>query len=80
MTMTRELAEERRRNREDVIRHARWEAVMARRLGRRWFEVRDKWLIEAFEADRELWKDPKVRQALLKAILAMDKKRRQEVS
>jgi len=65
-----EAEEERRRNLEDIIRHARWEAEMVRRLGAKWFEIRDKWLIEAWEADREIWKNPRIRKALIKAILA----------
>ncbi|MCE4610438.1 MAG: hypothetical protein F7B17_00515 [Desulfurococcales archaeon] len=68
-----ELARERARNRADTIRHARWEAEMVKRLGARWFEARDKWLAEALEADREAWRDPAVRKALIKAILATDK-------
>ena len=68
-----EVGEERGRNLVDIIRHARWEAVMVKRLGARWFEARDKWLIKAWEADREMWGDPKIREALIKAILAEDK-------
>ena len=67
-----EIREERRRNLEDIIRHARWEAEMVKKLGVKWFEMRDKWLVEAWEADRKLWEDPKVREALIKAILARD--------
>ena len=40
-----------RRNLEGVIEHAKWEAEMARKPGRRWFELRDGWLIRAYEAD-----------------------------
>ena len=68
-----ELEADRRRNLEDVIKHARWEAEAARRLGRRWFELRDEWLIKAHEADKEMWEDARVREALVKAILAKDK-------
>ena len=71
-----ELEEERRRNLVDIIRHARWEAEMVRRLGAKWFEMRDEWLWRAWEADRDLWRDPRVREALLKAIHAMDKVKR----
>ncbi|MEB3779711.1 MAG: hypothetical protein GSR85_05705 [Desulfurococcales archaeon] len=70
-----EIEEERRRNLADIIRHAQWEAEMVRRMGAKWFEIRDKWLIEAWETDRELWKDSKIREALVKAILARDKLR-----
>jgi len=68
-----ELEADRRRNLEDVIKHARWEAEAARRLGRRWFELRDEWLIKAHEADKEMWEDARVREALVKAILAKDR-------
>ncbi len=64
---------ERRRNLEDIIRHAWWEAEMVKKLGMKWFEIRDKWLIEAWEADKEMWKDPKIREALIRAVLAKDK-------
>ena len=73
-----DIREERKRNLEDVIRHARWEAEIVRKLGAKWFEMRDKWLIEAWEADRKLWEDPKVREALIKAILSRDRIRRWE--
>ena len=66
--LRRELEEEKKRNLEDIIRHARWEAEMVKKLGSKWFEARDKWLWEALEADKEMWKDPKVRRALLKTI------------
>ena len=46
---------------------------MVKKLGMKWFEMRDNWLIEAWEADREMWRDPKVREALIKTILAKDK-------
>ncbi|MEL9941090.1 MAG: hypothetical protein QW348_08920 [Ignisphaera sp.] len=72
-SLVEELREERRRNLEDVIRNARWEAEMVRKLGIKWFEQRDKWLIEAWKADREMWKDPRVREALIKTILAKDR-------
>ncbi|MEM2302449.1 MAG: hypothetical protein QXR14_09610 [Sulfolobales archaeon] len=68
-----EVEEERRRNLEDIVRHARWEAEMVKKLGKKWFEIRDRWLIEAWEADREMWKDPRVREALIKAILVRDR-------
>lgn len=53
-SLVEELREEHRRNLEDVIRNARWEAEMVRKLGIKWFEQRDKWLIEAWKADREM--------------------------
>ena len=68
-----EVEEERKRNLEDIIRHARWEAEMVKKLGAKWFEMRDKWLLEAWETDKEMWKDPKIRGALIRAILAKDK-------
>ena len=71
--LARELREERRRNLEDVVRQARWEAEMVRRMGARWFEQRDGWLLRAWEADRELWRDPRVREALIRAVQARDR-------
>ncbi len=68
-----EVEEERRRNLEDIVRHARWEAETVKRLGMKWFEIRDRWLLEAWEADKEMWKNPKIREALIKAVLAKDK-------
>ncbi len=56
----------------DFVRHAKWEAEMVRRLGRKWFEARDRWLWEALEADRKMWREPKVREALIKAVLAKE--------
>ncbi len=41
---------------------------MVKKLGSKWFEARDRWLWEALEADKEMWRDPKVRRALLKTI------------
>ena len=64
---------EHRKNLEDIIRHARWEAEMVKKLGAKWFKIRDSWLIEAWLADAETWKNPRVKEALLKAILAKDK-------
>ncbi|MGY0287322.1 MAG: hypothetical protein ACUX7D_00945 [Candidatus Methanodesulfokora washburnensis] len=45
---------------------------MVKKLGRKWFEIRDRWLNEASK-DRELWRDPRVREALIRAILAKDR-------
>jgi len=70
-----EFRRDRLRNLEDAVRHAKWEAEMVRRLGPKWFEARDKWLWEALEADRRLWRDPRIREALLKAILAKSRGR-----
>ncbi|RUM46756.1 MAG: hypothetical protein DSY37_04495 [Hyperthermus sp.] len=77
-SLVEEVVEERRRNLEDIVRHARWEAEMVKNQGMKWFETRDKWLIEAWEADREMWRDPKIRDALIKAILARDMLRGKE--
>jgi len=68
-----EVDEGRKRNLMDIIAYARWEAEMVRKLGVKWFEARDRWLIEAFEGVKEMWGDPKIREAELKAILAKDK-------
>jgi len=46
---------------------------MVRRLGVKWFEARDRWLIEAFKAVKEMWRDPRIREAEIKAILAKDR-------
>ena len=61
-----DLEEERKRNLEDTIRQAKWNAFMVKKLGTKWFEIRDKWLQDSFEKDKEMWKDPKIREALLK--------------
>ncbi len=66
---TTSIEEERKKNLEDTIKWARWNAEMVKRLGRKWFEIRDKWLQEAFEKDKQTWKNPKTREALIKAIL-----------
>ena len=68
-----EVEEERRRNLEDITRHARWEAEMVKKKGAKWFEARDEWLIEAWKADREMWRDPKIREALIESILLRDR-------
>lgn len=72
------LDEEERRNLEEIIRHARWEALMVRKLGSKWLSIRDKWLAEAYEADRKMWRDPRIRRALIKAILARDELKRKK--
>ncbi len=41
---------------------------MVRRLGSIWFDVRDEWLLKSWEADMEMWKNPRIRKALIKAI------------
>lgn len=72
-----EVEKERKRNREDVIRHARWEAEMVRKMGKEWFRIRDEWLIKSYEADKKMWEDPVVREALIKAVLVRDQRKRQ---
>jgi len=67
-----EIEETRKKNLISIIEYARWEAEMVRGLGVKWFEMRDRWLIEAFERVREMWRDPKIRKAEIKAILAKD--------
>ncbi len=57
--LLRELEKEKKRNLEDIIRHAKWEAEMVKKLGPKWFEQRDKWLWKALEADKEMWKTQK---------------------
>jgi hypothetical protein len=64
-----ELLEDRRRNLEDIFRHAIWNAEMVIRMGRRWFEIRDRWLNEAWRADMEMIKrNPEIREALIKSL------------
>lgn len=36
------LEEDRRRNLEDIIRYARWNAEMVKKMGREWFKIRDR--------------------------------------
>jgi len=68
-----EIEETRRKNLASIIEHAKWEAEMVRRLGAEWFEARDRWLRETFEAVKEMWRDPRIREAEIKAILAKDR-------
>jgi hypothetical protein len=64
-----ELLKDRRRNLEDIIRHAIWNAEMVIRMGRRWFEIRDRWLNEAWKADMEMFKrNPEIREVLIKSL------------
>jgi len=42
--------------------------------------MRDKWLWESFEADRERWRDPRVREALIKMIMVVDELKRRRCS
>jgi len=60
-----EAEADKRRSREEAIRHARWEA-------------RDEWLARAHEADAEMWREPRVREALLQAIQARDRAAKRE--
>lgn len=71
-TVQAEILGERRRNLEDLIRHARWEAEMVKKMGKKWFKVRDEWLIRSYEADKAMLKDPVIREALIKAIKLVD--------
>jgi len=68
-----EVEDERRKNLLSTIIYARWEAEMVKTLGEDWFEMRDKWLIEAFEKVKEMWRDPKIREAEIKAIISKDR-------
>ena len=52
----RSIEEERKKNLEDVIRQARWNAMMVKKLGIKWFEIRDKWLQESFEKTKKCGK------------------------
>ncbi|MDT7866764.1 MAG: hypothetical protein RRE21_07590 [Desulfurococcales archaeon] len=62
------IEDERRRNLISLLEHAVWNAEAVKKLGKRWFEIRDRWLNEALMRDKELWADPRVREALLKAL------------
>jgi len=74
MALKEEIEEARRRNIVDVIRHARWEAEMVKKMGDKWFEARDEWLRKALEADLELLeKSPQIKRALIKALETRDK-------
>ncbi len=68
-----EALEKRRRNARAIIIWAALNAEAVRRLGKRWFEIRDRWLQEAWRRDQELLRDPKIREAIIKAYQAMDK-------
>ena len=69
-----ELEEERRRNLEDIIRFAKLEAEMVKKMGRKWFRMRDEWLRRAYEADAEfLRKNPEVAEALRRVLLSSRK-------
>ncbi len=70
-----EIEAEKRRNLRDTIRHARWEAEMVKKLGMKWFRIRDEWLVKSYEADKKMWENPVVREALIKAVLLKDKVR-----
>ena len=74
-----EVEKERMRNLRDIIRHAQWEAEMVKKLGSKWFEQRDEWLIKAWEADKEMWKNPEIKQALIRTILAKDKLKQRKI-
>jgi len=41
------------------------------------FEWRDEWLTRTLKAGMALWRDPKAREALIKAILARDRAARE---
>jgi len=69
--LRRSIEDDRERNIEDIIRQAKWNAEMVKKMGTKWFEIRDRWLQEAFEKDREMWKDQKIRKALIKAVTWM---------
>jgi hypothetical protein len=68
--LKRMVEEDRRINLKAVIRDAAWNAEMVKKLGAKWFELRDSWLNEAQERDMEVLEDSKARSALLKALAA----------
>ncbi len=78
-TVRAEIEGERRRNLEDLVRHARWEAEMVKKMGKEWFRIRDEWLTRSYEADKAMWKDHVIREALIKAIRAVDSRKLRKV-
>ncbi len=68
-----EFRKDRLRNLEDVVRHARWEAEMVRKLAGNGSRLGIEWLWEALESDQKLWRDPRIKEALIKAILVGDR-------
>ncbi len=70
ITLKKVIEKDKKKIIEDEIEHAKWEAEMVKKLGNKWFEIRDKWLSEALREDQKLLKDPKIRESLIKAILA----------
>ncbi len=54
-SMRKAIEEDHEKNLEDLIRHARWEAEMVKKLGVKWFKERDKWLNKSFEQDEKTW-------------------------
>jgi len=68
--LKRMVEEDRRMNLEAVIRDAAWNAEVVKKLGAKWFELRDSWLNEAQERDMEILEESKARCALLKVLAA----------
>jgi len=68
-----------KKNLEGIIHYAKWEAETVKKLGRKWFDIRDRWLWESFKADKEMWRNPKVREALIKTITFIDKLKKEEM-
>jgi hypothetical protein len=65
-----EFEQARKRNLEDIIKHAKWEAEMVKTQGKKWFKKRDEWLNQAHKADMELIRrNPEVRKALIKLFM-----------
>jgi len=71
-----ELGEEEKRNREDIVRCARWEAEMVKKLGAEWFKTRDEWFWRTFEADAAMHRNSEVREALIRALMRVDELKR----
>ncbi|NPA96435.1 MAG: hypothetical protein GXO32_02390 [Crenarchaeota archaeon] len=65
-----EIRIERRKNLEDIIRWARWNAEMVLRHGLDWSS---KWVEESWRATMEALKNPEVRRAAIEAIKAIDR-------
>jgi len=64
-----EVERVRRMNTIDILRYADWNAEIVKRMGRKWFKERDKWLEESLKADLEfMGKNPRAIEALLDAL------------
>ena len=68
-----ELLLERKRNLKDIIRYTKWNAEMVKRLGIEWFDIVGKWNESHWKGVYEAMKNPRIREATLRAIEAIDR-------